>query len=78
MIRKLLGHVTSTINCHVGELQKKNNLPNKLACDMKFADLKALLVNGNRVPERVGDDRYTAMVMSLARGNSHHVDFIHW
>jgi hypothetical protein len=71
-------HVYETIDKVIPKLRKAAELPEMAVKDYLYEDLKTLLVDSNRVMYNTTAERYTAMVLSVARGATIDGDVYSW
>lgn len=67
-------HVCDFIDKAITNIQKSAGLPEVYPGDMKFSDLKDLLINTGTMMKGISADRYTAMVISVAKGGTNEQD----
>jgi len=78
MRERQMHHVYDTIHKVIPNLRKAADLPEMFVGDYKFDELKTLLIETSRVMSNVIAERYTAMVLSVARGATTDDDVHSW
>ena len=79
MRERQMSHVYETIDKVIPKLRKEAGLPEMAVRDYKFDELKTLLEAANRVTWWTSTaERYTAMVLSVARGATIDSDVYSW
>lgn len=78
MRERQMCHVYETIDKVIPKLRKAAELPEMDVKDYPYEDLKTLLDSTNRVMYNTTAERYTAMVLSVARGATIDWDVYSW